>query len=110
MEYLSLLHILDNRVSYFLTKRDHIFPSFLLSLTYLKAFPIALDVPDQIQLFWGFCFSNLIPDCADDDCVPSRLVPSLFLVSICFLFVFGFVSELLVFLPDFFLVALLLSL
>lgn len=51
----------------------------------------------RFRSFKAFAFLIWSPGHADNDYVPPRLVPSLFLISMYFLFVFRFVWELLVF-------------
>lgn len=46
MDYFSLLHVLSNQVSHFFPEMGNIFPSF--HFITIKAFLVALDVPDQI--------------------------------------------------------------
>jgi len=49
IEYLSLLHISGNLVSYFLPERAHIFPSLYLSTEVpIESFLVALNIPGQI--------------------------------------------------------------
>lgn len=84
-QYLSCFHLLYNQVHYLLQQWVHIFPS---SFCHPETLPVVFDITGPSEFQMGSGFPNIIP--------VSILLPgytSMYLPSLCFLFVFEFGQE-----------------